>query len=384
MQQRQLRLGDILDDYCPRERRLTNHVIVAMVGDDVKQTRCTTCDADHEYKHAKVPRPAAEVRAGGAGAAGAVPVAPKKVVHEARPDERRRTCSSARGSVCRAHCGRGCCSCAGARRRQPAPTKIGYSRTGKPKRRDEHEEGPVHRPLIRAQLPRTEGQPPAPRQAPDFTIRQPAGRHESLPSASSACRWRQRRRAGLPGESLGRQHERQHPGRSAASARWAAAGRAAAFREAPRSPGSRRAKAFEIAGSRRALSSQPMSDLSGKHGLIVGVANKRSISWAIAQAAARGGRAPRADVSEPSGSRTTSASSPTKLDNPLVLPCDVSSDEQIAELVASIDREFGGLDFLVHGASFAPAHELSNSVRPDLARGFPDCARRQRLFAHRR
>ena len=56
MQQRQLRLGDILDDYCPRERRVTNHAVVAMIGDDVKQTRCTTCDADHEYKHAKVPR----------------------------------------------------------------------------------------------------------------------------------------------------------------------------------------------------------------------------------------------------------------------------------------------------------------------------------------
>src|SRR5258708_2209821 len=56
MQQRELRLGDILDDYCPRERRVTNHAVVAMVGADVKQTRCTTCDAEHEYKHAKVPR----------------------------------------------------------------------------------------------------------------------------------------------------------------------------------------------------------------------------------------------------------------------------------------------------------------------------------------
>src|SRR4051812_14288228 len=55
MQQRQPRLGDIVDDYCPRERRITNHAVVAMVGDDVKQTRCATCDADHEYKHAKVP-----------------------------------------------------------------------------------------------------------------------------------------------------------------------------------------------------------------------------------------------------------------------------------------------------------------------------------------
>ena len=48
MQQRQLRLGDIVDDYCPRERRVTNHAIVAMVEQDVKQTRCTTCDTEHE------------------------------------------------------------------------------------------------------------------------------------------------------------------------------------------------------------------------------------------------------------------------------------------------------------------------------------------------
>ena len=57
MQQRRVRLGDILDDYCPRERRITNHAVVAMIEDEVKQTRCTTCDADHEYKQAKVPAP---------------------------------------------------------------------------------------------------------------------------------------------------------------------------------------------------------------------------------------------------------------------------------------------------------------------------------------
>src|SRR5215469_13780314 len=56
MQQRRPRLGDILDDYCPRERRVTNHAVVAMIGDDVKQTRCTTCDAEHDYKQARVPR----------------------------------------------------------------------------------------------------------------------------------------------------------------------------------------------------------------------------------------------------------------------------------------------------------------------------------------
>src|SRR5262245_47078813 len=56
MQQRQLRLGDIVDDYCPRERRLANHTIVAMVGDEIRLTRCTTCDAEHPYKGGKVPR----------------------------------------------------------------------------------------------------------------------------------------------------------------------------------------------------------------------------------------------------------------------------------------------------------------------------------------
>jgi hypothetical protein len=55
MQPRRLRLGDVVDDYCPRERRLSNHVVVAIVDDIIKQTRCTTCDFEHPYKEAKVP-----------------------------------------------------------------------------------------------------------------------------------------------------------------------------------------------------------------------------------------------------------------------------------------------------------------------------------------
>src|SRR5690554_1518020 len=64
MQQRRLRLGDILDDYCPRERRVTNHAVVAMIDDQVKQTRCTTCEAEHEYKEARVPTPRRRKEAG--------------------------------------------------------------------------------------------------------------------------------------------------------------------------------------------------------------------------------------------------------------------------------------------------------------------------------
>jgi hypothetical protein len=55
MQQRRFRPGDVLDDYCPRERRITDHAIVAMIEDDIKQTRCVVCDAEHEYKEGKVP-----------------------------------------------------------------------------------------------------------------------------------------------------------------------------------------------------------------------------------------------------------------------------------------------------------------------------------------
>jgi hypothetical protein len=55
MQTRRLRLGDVVDDYCPRERRLSNHVVVAMVEDAIKQTRCSTCDFEHPYKDAKLP-----------------------------------------------------------------------------------------------------------------------------------------------------------------------------------------------------------------------------------------------------------------------------------------------------------------------------------------
>ena len=55
MEQRRFRPGDVLDDYCPRERRVTDHAIVAMIDDNIKQTRCVACDVEHEYKQAKVP-----------------------------------------------------------------------------------------------------------------------------------------------------------------------------------------------------------------------------------------------------------------------------------------------------------------------------------------
>ena len=57
MQDRRYRPGDVLDDYCPRERRITDHAIVAMVDVTIQRTRCGSCEAEHEYKEAKVPAP---------------------------------------------------------------------------------------------------------------------------------------------------------------------------------------------------------------------------------------------------------------------------------------------------------------------------------------
>jgi enoyl-[acyl-carrier protein] reductase I len=101
-----------------------------------------------------------------------------------------------------------------------------------------------------------------------------------------------------------------------------------------------------------------MPSLTGKHGLVVGVANKRSIAWGIAQAAAaEGARLALTYQSERLKENVDDLAA--TLDNPLILPCDVAVDQQIADVTAAIDREFGGLDFLVHGAAFAPADALS-------------------------
>jgi enoyl-[acyl-carrier protein] reductase I len=100
-----------------------------------------------------------------------------------------------------------------------------------------------------------------------------------------------------------------------------------------------------------------MSEFAGRTGLIVGVANKRSIAWAIAQAlSARGARLAVTYQGErlEENVRELSAS----LTDPLILPLDVTDDEQIARVFEAVGSTFGGLDFLVHGAAFAPREEL--------------------------
>lgn len=179
MQQRQPRLGDILDDYCPRERRVTNHAVVAMIGDDVKQTRCTTCDADHEYKHAKVPRQRRKTETPAVLYSQVAATAPKRVAHEPVASESGTVPSHEEPPREDEHTDAGITSDAPVAL-APAESEHGAERDDESAEEPAEEAGDgfesVHRPLIRATLPKHEGQQAVQRQAPDFTIRQPAGR----------------------------------------------------------------------------------------------------------------------------------------------------------------------------------------------------------------
>ncbi|MCC7416718.1 MAG: hypothetical protein IT176_06200 [Acidobacteria bacterium] len=198
--QRQLRLGDILDDYCPRERRVTNHAIVAMLGSDVKQTRCTTCDAEHEYKQARVPRQRRKADSPASLQAAVLRSGPTRLVHHGDVPRDDAAAEAAEGEAGRDEASdqrapvesRGG-AMSDARRDSARAGDLGgadLDAAGPAENLEnqgahEVEEGPVHRPLIRASLPRPEGTPPPPRPGPDFTIRQPGrppnrfrGRHQ--------------------------------------------------------------------------------------------------------------------------------------------------------------------------------------------------------------
>lgn len=186
MQERRLRLGDVLDDYCPREKRLTNHAIVALVGDEVRTTRCSTCDFEHVYKQGKVParrkKPDAQAalyktvldnvtgRASESAGPSTPPVeadpapAPAAIAPPAPPPPR-----VAQPAVAVA-----VAEASGPAALAAAPDDP--SAEADPPRREE----PVHRhTLIRATLPKIEGQVPE-RKPADFTLwnvaRQPQGR----------------------------------------------------------------------------------------------------------------------------------------------------------------------------------------------------------------
>ncbi len=101
-----------------------------------------------------------------------------------------------------------------------------------------------------------------------------------------------------------------------------------------------------------------MGFLSGKRALIVGLASKRSIAWGIAQSMLREGA--ELAFSYPNEKlETRVAKLANECNSEIVLPCDVSSDEQIETLFTELEKHWDGLDIMVHSVAFAPADQLA-------------------------
>lgn len=197
MQQRRFRPGDVLDDYCPRERRLTDHAIVAMIDERIKRTRCVVCDAEHEYKEGRVPP---QRRGKGSttlysqvldGLQGPLPPARPVPVEVDGPTPDAPATVDPPSTSASTHVAPA----------DPGPTlaDTAVAAAASSDVRDTAElpdrpdEGPVRRSLIRATLPRPEGQAPStPRAMPEFTIRQ---QHSQQPRGGH----RQRRPGQAPG-----------------------------------------------------------------------------------------------------------------------------------------------------------------------------------------
>jgi enoyl-[acyl-carrier protein] reductase I len=100
--------------------------------------------------------------------------------------------------------------------------------------------------------------------------------------------------------------------------------------------------------------------LEGKLGLVLGIANKRSLAWGIAQAVSREG-ARLAVTYQGERLEENVRELAASLRDPLVLPCDVAKDEDLDALAASIRKELGGLDFVVHAVAYALREELDGA-----------------------
>jgi len=101
-----------------------------------------------------------------------------------------------------------------------------------------------------------------------------------------------------------------------------------------------------------------MGMFSGKTGLVMGVANDRSIAWAMSEALHKeGAELAFTHLPSPSSERRV-----TRLAEPLkprvVLPCDVQSDDDIAKVFQAVAAAHGQLDFVIHSIAFAPPEDL--------------------------
>jgi|TARA_B100000315_G_scaffold258167_1_gene309331 enoyl-[acyl-carrier protein] reductase I len=110
-------------------------------------------------------------------------------------------------------------------------------------------------------------------------------------------------------------------------------------------------------------------DLSGKKGIVFGVANDRSIAWGITQTLSQAG-ARIALTYQGDRLKERVESLAATLDGALTLPCDATDDDQIAQVFQSLKEEFGDISFLVHSIAFANKEDLEGRFADTSRDGF--------------
>src|SRR5262249_36774404 len=58
----EVRLGDVIDDFCVKCKRIMNHSVVSMLNGEPAKVRCRTCHSDHDYRHEQAPPPKVDMR----------------------------------------------------------------------------------------------------------------------------------------------------------------------------------------------------------------------------------------------------------------------------------------------------------------------------------
>src|SRR2546430_15626798 len=109
--------------------------------------------------------------------------------------------------------------------------------------------------------------------------------------------------------------------------------------------------------------------LENKFGIIFGVANKRSIAWATAQALSEAG-ARLAFTYQGERLKENVESLTQDMAGSLILPCDVMRPEEVEGTFRRVREEFGRLDFLVHSIAYAPKEELEGAFVDTSRQGF--------------
>jgi enoyl-[acyl-carrier protein] reductase I len=110
-----------------------------------------------------------------------------------------------------------------------------------------------------------------------------------------------------------------------------------------------------------------MGFLQNKRALIVGLASNRSIAWGIAQAMQREG-AELAFTYQNEKLKDRVEKMASELGSEIIVPCDVSSDEEIEQVFDHLDNYWDGLDIIVHSVAFAPREELEGDYLDTVTR----------------